>query len=171
MDQPIAEELQPENQPLPPPPVQNLPPSPPSVQNQPPVQLLHLVQATATGQGNSRSAPPGFINSKTMLNLKQYNTGAVQWWASFLAYTTLPRKAEWEAILVLPFYLCGVAKQWFDMIDSTTKSSLANIKLSFLNRFEQHKQEDIGLTYLRQQENVPVDQYLHRICIITRQIV
>ncbi|CAG2208378.1 unnamed protein product [Mytilus edulis] len=26
----------------------------------------------------------------------------------------------------------------------------------------QHKQEDIGLTYLRQQENEPVDQYLHR---------
>ncbi|VDI26645.1 Hypothetical predicted protein, partial [Mytilus galloprovincialis] len=70
--------------------------------------------------------------------------------------------AEWEAILVLPFYLCGIAEQWFEMIDSTTKASLANIKLSFLNRFKQHKQEDIGLTYLRQQENEPVDQYLHR---------
>ncbi|CAC5382600.1 unnamed protein product [Mytilus coruscus] len=47
------------------------------------------------------------------------------------------------------------------MID-TTESSLANIKVSFLNRFKQHKQEDIGLTYLRQQENEPVDQYLHQ---------
>ncbi|CAC5373433.1 unnamed protein product [Mytilus coruscus] len=176
MDQPIVEELQLENQPPPPPPQQNIPPPPPPVQNQPPVHqnqppLVPVqqppVQAVVSGQGIHRSSPPGFTNSKIMVNLKHYNgdTDAVQWWASFLAYITLQRTwrmAEWEAILVLPFYLCGIAEQWFEMIDTTTKSSLANIKLSFLNRFKQHKQEDIGLTYLRQQENEPVDQYLHQ---------
>ncbi|CAG2250783.1 unnamed protein product [Mytilus edulis] len=163
MDQPIVEEIhvQPENQP--PPPVENQPlvlqDQPPLVPVQPPP-----VQAAASGQGSNRPTPPGFTNSKIMVNLKHYNgdTDAVQWWASFLAYITLQRMAEWEAILVLPFYLCGIAEQWFEMIDSTTKASLAHIKLSFLNRFKQHKQEDIGLTYLRQQENEPVDQYIHR---------
>ncbi|CAG2233715.1 unnamed protein product [Mytilus edulis] len=137
MDQPIVEEIhvQPENQP--PPPVENQPlvlqDQPPLVPVQPPP-----VQAAASGQASNRPTPPGFTNSKIM------------------------RMAEWEAILVLPFYLCGIAEQWFEMIDSTTKASLAHIKLSFLNRFKQHKQEDIGLTYLRQQENEPVDQYIHR---------
>ncbi|XP_063407208.1 uncharacterized protein LOC134690959 isoform X2 [Mytilus trossulus] len=173
MDQPIMEEVhvQPENQP--PPPVENQPPPPPPIeiqplvlQDQPPLVPVQPppVQASASGQGSNRPTPPGFSNSKIMVNLKHYNgdTDAVQWWASFLAYITLQRMAEWEAILVLPFYLCGIAEQWFEMIDSTTKASLANIKLSFLNRFKQHKQEDIGLTYLRQQENEPVDQYIHR---------
>ncbi|CAC5405265.1 unnamed protein product [Mytilus coruscus] len=99
-----------------------------------------------------------------MVNLKHYNsdTEAVQWWASFLAFITPQRMAEWETIFVLPFYLCGIAEQWFEMIDTTTKSAFTNIELSFLNRFKQHKEEFIGLTYLRQPENEPVDQYLHR---------
>ncbi|VDI40899.1 Hypothetical predicted protein [Mytilus galloprovincialis] len=157
----------------PPPPVENQPPPPPPVeiqplvlQDQPPLVPVQPppVQASASGQGSNRPAPQVFQTQRIMVNLKHYNgdTDAVQWWASFLAYITLQRMAEWEAILVLPFYLCGIAEQWFEMIDSTTKASLANIKLSFLNRFKQHKQEDIGLTYLRQQENEPVDQYLHR---------
>ncbi|CAG2245745.1 unnamed protein product [Mytilus edulis] len=150
----------------------NLPPPPPPVHNRPPFLPLHVVpvqqppvQATATGQSKHRPAPPGCNNSKIMVNLKHYNgdTDTVQWWASFLVYITLQRMTEWDVILVLPFYLCGIAKQWFEMIDSTTTSSLANIQASFLNRFKQHKQEDIGLTYLRQQENEPVDQYLHRV--------
>ncbi|XP_076108942.1 uncharacterized protein LOC143076929 [Mytilus galloprovincialis] len=76
MDQPIIEEVhvQPENQP--PPPVENQPPPPPPVeiqplvlQDQPPLVPAQPppVQASASGQGSNRPAPPGFSNSKIMV--------------------------------------------------------------------------------------------------------
>ena len=130
----------------------------------PPAQPQQLAPSQPAQQQEVYPRPPPGYQNKIVVNLKQYNgqTDPMLWWTSFMSYIMLQRMAEWEALLVLPFYLIGIAEQWFELLDVNTKSSLDKIKTAFLNRFNKQKQEDIGLTNLKQQENESVDNYIHR---------
>ncbi|XP_071121641.1 uncharacterized protein [Mytilus edulis] len=87
---------------------------------------------------------------------------AAQWWTTFMSFITLQRYEEWEAILCFPFYLDGIAKQWWHMLDTSANNSLNHIKTAFLNRFRPLEEDDVGLTNLRQLEHESVTEYIHR---------
>ncbi|CAG2249265.1 unnamed protein product [Mytilus edulis] len=153
-------------------PVQQIP-----EQQQAPAHLIQAIQPTGTVPAQSHAAVPAqppfqnqsnqqghFGRSKVHVNLTHYNGSmdAAQWWTTFIAFVTLQRIEEWDAILCFPFYLDGIAKQWWHMLDTSVTNSLSNIKTAFLNRFRALEEDDVGLTNLRQLENESVTEYIHR---------
>jgi hypothetical protein len=69
---------------------------------------------------------------------------------------------EAEAILTLPFYLTGMADNWFSALANGCKQSLHLIQSSFLQRFKPVTKHDIRLKNLDQQPNETIDEYIRR---------
>jgi len=107
--------------------------------------------------------PPGFQH-RYSVTLQPYDgkSEAVKWWTRFMAFITLQRMPEAEAILTLPFYLTGIADNWFSTLSNDCKQSLHLIKTSFLQRFKPVTKHDIRLKNLEQQQNETIDEYISR---------
>ena len=114
-----------------------------------------LIQSTAP--------PPGFM-PRYNVQIEQFNGkgNAGQWWTMFVAFVTLQRMPEAESILVLPFHLSGIAREWFNILDSSCKTSLSTIKDAFLKLFKPMIKQGVKLTDLKQGDNETVDEYIHR---------
>jgi hypothetical protein len=79
-----------------------------------------------------------------------------------MAFITLPRMPEAEAILTLPFYLTGMADNWFSALPNDCKQSLHPIQSSFLQRFKPVTNHDKRMKNLEQQPNETIDEYISR---------
>ncbi|CAG2230216.1 unnamed protein product [Mytilus edulis] len=149
----------------------------PAEQQQAPAHLIQAIQPTGTVPQQIHAAVPaqppvqnqsnqqGHLGrSKVHVNMTHFNGNidAAQWWTTFMSFITLQRYEEWEAILCFPFYLDGIAKQWWHMLDTSANNSLNHIKTAFLNRFRPLEEDDVGLTNLRQLEHESVTEYIHR---------
>lgn len=69
---------------------------------------------------------------------------------------------EAEAILTPPFYLTGMADNWFSALTNDYKQSLYSIQFSFVQRFKPVTKHDIRLKNLEQQPNEIIDEYISR---------
>ena len=137
-----------------------LPPPPPTVQPNPaPPSVQPVPQAP-----NQVQPPPGYSTGKIQVTLNKYNgTGdALQFWTKFMAFVMLQKMTELEAVLSLSFYLTDIAENWYLLLDDNVKSSLQTLKQAFVQRFQIIKQDDLGLTNLRQLHDETVNQYIHR---------
>ena len=107
--------------------------------------------------------PPGFQH-RYSVTLQPYDgkSEAVKWWTRFMAFITLQRMPEAEAILTLPFYLTGMADNWFGTLANDCKQSLHIIQTSFLQRFKPVTKHDIRLKSLEQQQHETIDEYISR---------
>ena len=79
-----------------------------------------------------------------------------------MAFITLQRMPEAEAILTLPFYLTGMADNWLSALTNDYKQSLYLIQFSFVPRFKPVTKHDIRLKNLEQQPNETIDEYISR---------
>ena len=104
--------------------------------------------------------PPGFQH-RYSVTLQPYDgkSEAVKWWTRFMAFITLQRMPEAEAILTLPFYLTGMADNWFSALANDYKQSLHQIQSSFFDSGSHH---DIKLKNLEQQPNQTINEYITR---------
>lgn len=69
---------------------------------------------------------------------------------------------EAEAILTPPFYLTGMADNWFSALTNDYKQSLYSIQFSFVQRFKPVTKHDIRLKNLEHQPNEIIDEYISR---------
>jgi hypothetical protein len=81
--------------------------------------------------------PPGFQH-RYNVTLQPYDgkSEAVKWWIWFMAFITLQRMPEAEAILTLPFYLTGMADNWFSALPNDCKQSLHLIQSSLFTAIQ-----------------------------------
>ncbi|KAJ8320703.1 hypothetical protein KUTeg_002290 [Tegillarca granosa] len=120
-------------------------------------------EVQASGSNNILTPPPGF-QVRHHVNIQPFNgkEDAAQWWVMFLTFVQLQRMPEPEAILVLPFHLTGVAKQWYYMLSNDIKASLATIRDAFIKRFKPTVDKNIGLTNLSQKTTESIQEYIDR---------
>ncbi|CAC5405963.1 unnamed protein product [Mytilus coruscus] len=155
--QPAPEQIQqiPEQQQAP---AQHIQPLQPTGTIPPQIHAAAPTQPSVQHQSNNQG------RSKVHVNMTHFNGNmdAAQWWTTFISFITLQRYEEWEAILCFPFYLDGIANQWWHMLDTSVNNSLSHIKTAFLNRFRPLEEDDVGLTNLRQSEHESVTENIHR---------
>ncbi|CAG2203607.1 unnamed protein product [Mytilus edulis] len=110
--------------------------------------------------------PPGFPVQRYNVNIELFtgkgNVTALEWWTMFVTFVTLQRMPEADALLVFPFHLAGVAKAWFNTLDTQTKSTFNNLKAAFLQRFKPTLNAGVKITELRQYAYETVDEYIDR---------
>ena len=58
--------------------------------------------------------------------------------------------------MMISFYLTGIAREWYDMLPSSAKTSLQNLKTAFLNRFKPLIDQGVKLTDLKQMDHESV---------------
>ena len=79
---------------------------------------------------------------------------------TFLAYITLHNLAEKIAIQMLPFYLLRDAKQWFINLEDASKTTIAQVREAFFQRFIPTAPINKEVLKLQQFVGEIVDQYL-----------
>jgi len=52
---------------------------------------------------------------------------AAEWWTMFMGFVMLQKMPDVDAILMLPFQLTSIAKEWYNTQDGTTKQYLEAI--------------------------------------------
>lgn len=135
---------------------------------------LTLPTATAGTSSNTVNTvphiippPPGFASHhghRYHVNFESFSGrgNATEFWAMFMAFVTLQGMPEVSAILILPFHLTGIAREWFNVLDNKYKVSLTSIKEAFLKRFKPLIKRGVKLTDLKQGDTESVDDYIHR---------
>lgn len=111
-----------------------------------------------------QTAPPGFSHlPRYNVQIEQFNGrgDAAQWWLLFTTYITLQKIPEMEAILMLPFFMVGVAREWFSLLPATCKNTLAQVEQALYKRFKTAKHGS-KLTELKQGETESCEDYIHR---------
>ena len=82
---------------------------------------------------------------------------------TFVVYITLHNLAEKTAIQMLPFYLLGVAMQWFIHLGAASKSTLNQVREAFFQRFKPTAPINKEVLKVQQLVGEKVDQYLFRV--------
>ena len=82
----------------------------------------------------------------------------------FVAFVTLQRMTEAESILILPFHLSGIAREWFNILDSSYNTSLSTVKDAFLKRFKPMIKQGVKLTDLKPGDNNPLTNTFTGLC-------
>lgn len=80
-----------------------------------------------------------------------------------MAYIALHSITEAKAIKLLPFYLMGIALQFFTHLDSLSKTSLTSIRDAFFSRFRPTVPISQALMRVKQGADESVDKYLYRV--------
>ena len=84
-------------------------------------------------------------------------------WQLFIKFVTLLNLTERQMLDYLPFYLEGVAKEWFFQLPETIKSNLTRVKEAFLERFSPNTPFNLEVWELNQGENETVENFIHRV--------
>ena len=73
--------------------------------------------------------PPGCHAPRYTVQIQPYTgrDNATEWWTMFMGFVMLQRMPDADAILMLPFHLTSIAKEWFNTLDGTIKQSLETI--------------------------------------------
>ena len=148
----------------------------PAQQQQQPVQQQQLqptqelgvnhVEVQATQSQPVREAPSVSVNPhRPHVTLRHFNgkQSPVTWWAQFIAYITLQRMSNEDAIMTLPFYLYDAAETWWSNLDDHFKATLDTIKAAFLARFRPSSKLNLKLFDVQQKSKETVEDYIHRI--------
>ncbi|KAK3101592.1 hypothetical protein FSP39_004699 [Pinctada imbricata] len=90
-------------------------------------------------------------------------TPITEWWATFLAFISLHNTPEPKAITMLPFYLLGVALQFFNHLEPPCKSSLTRIRDALFERFKPSIPISQRLMKIQQETGETVDNYMFRV--------
>ena len=84
-------------------------------------------------------------------------------WQLFIKFVALLNLTERQMLDYLPFYLEGVAKEWFFQLSETIKSNLTRVKDAFLERFSPNTPFNLEVWELNQGENETVENFIHRV--------
>ncbi|KAK3101376.1 hypothetical protein FSP39_003102 [Pinctada imbricata] len=90
-------------------------------------------------------------------------TPITEWWETFLAFISLHNTPEPRAITMLPFYLLGVALQFFNHLEPPCKSSLTRIRDALFERFKPSIPISQRLMKIQQETGETVDNYMFRV--------
>ncbi|CAC5386674.1 unnamed protein product [Mytilus coruscus] len=141
-----------------------------AAENEQQEEIINPVPLPAAAPGTSSNTvahniqpPPGFVSHRYHVNFESFSGrgNATEFWAMFMAFATLQGMSEVSTILVLPFHLTGIAREWFNVLDNKYKVSLASVKEAFLKRFKPLVKRGVKLTDLKQGEIEFVDDYIH----------
>ena len=91
------------------------------------------------------------------------NTAITEWWVTFITYITLHNIKEATAIKMLPFYLLGIAHQWFLHLDAAFKTSLTKVEEAFYQRFKPTAPISKAVLKVQQLAGEKVDNYVYRV--------
>ena len=124
-----------------------------------PAEQNQITQAGHDGQEQAF----GRIPLPTLENFDGGNVSVSEWWMTFVAYITLHHISEMTAIKMLPFYLIGIAKQWFIHLAEDSKGSLSKVRDAFYQRFRPTAPINKEVLKVQQCPGEKVDQYLFRV--------
>ena len=82
---------------------------------------------------------------------------------TFLAYIALHNLTEKMAIQMLPFYLLGVAKQWFINLGDASKATISQVREAFFQRFIPTAHINKEVVQVKHFVGEKVDRYLFRV--------
>ena len=119
-------------------------------------------QTTQAGHDGQEQAF-GRIPLPTLEKFDGGNVSVSEWWMTFVAYITLHHISEMTAIKMLPFYLIGIAKQWFIHLAEDSKGSLSKVRDAFYQRFRPTAPINKEVLKVQQCPGEKVDQYLFRV--------
>ncbi|KAK3105081.1 hypothetical protein FSP39_016868 [Pinctada imbricata] len=86
-----------------------------------------------------------------------------EWWLTFMTFVNLHQMTDINAIRALPFYLKGIALQWFLHLGQECKTSLVVVQDSIFKRFKPKAPVNKEILRVQQAPGESVDQYLYRV--------
>ncbi|KAK3100025.1 hypothetical protein FSP39_013636 [Pinctada imbricata] len=91
------------------------------------------------------------------------SVSATEWWLTFMSFVTLHNMSEVTAIRALPFYLAGIAFQWFMHLTPDYKTTLAKVEEAFYKRFKPKAPINKEVIRVNQAPGETVDHYIFRV--------
>ncbi|KAK3097358.1 hypothetical protein FSP39_008986 [Pinctada imbricata] len=135
-------------------------PVPVSVPNtsssQPPVSVPNTSSSQPPVKAQKIPLPP-------MEKFDGQSSSVTEWWITFMSFVTLHQMPEASAITALPFYLTGIAQQWFLHLAPQFKVSLNKVGEAFFKRFKPKEPINKEVLRVNQAPGETVDQYLFRV--------
>ncbi|KAK3105624.1 hypothetical protein FSP39_002098 [Pinctada imbricata] len=147
-------------------------PVPVSVPNtsssQPPVSVPNTSssQPPVSVPNTSSSQPPVKAQKIPLPPMEKFDgqsSSVTEWWITFMSFVTLHQMPEASAITALPFYLTGIAQQWFLHLAPQFKVSLNKVGEAFFKRFKPKEPINKEVLRVNQAPGETVDQYLFRV--------
>ena len=133
-------------------------------------------QTSAEGQDTTTALPPPpppppapqtarvpHIPLPPMEKFDGVTTSVTEWWMIFITFVTLHGITEASAILTLPFYLTGIAHQWFLNLEQSAKGTLKSVEEAFYSRFKPTAPVNKDVLRVQQGTGESVDKYLYRV--------
>lgn len=94
---------------------------------------------------------------------KRGNVSATQWWMLFIQWCSLHAFTEQQILGRIVFHLTDMAQQWYLSLPESSRSTLQQLKSSFLARFGKQNSFHLDLLDIKQMPDETCEEYISRI--------
>ena len=138
------------------------------------VTSAHSSSQTSTTNSNSSSIVSALVNPNNMLRTensvhlpkfsgKTGNISATQWWTLFVQWCALHSFNEQQILGRIVFHLTDIAQQWYLSLPESARTTLQQLKSSFLSRFGKHNSLRLDVYDIKQRKEESCEEYISRI--------
>lgn len=94
---------------------------------------------------------------------KSGNVSATQWWMLFIQWCSLHAFSEQQILGRIVFHLTDMAQQWYLSLPESSRSTLQQLKSSFLARFGKQNSFHLDVLDVKQMPDETCEEYISRI--------